>query len=57
MKFLVVIFGLILLYWPRLFAVVQQDRWFSRWQAWVGNLAIGARAPVLDLVITLASSA
>ena len=54
MKFLVVIFGLILLYWPRLFAVVQQDRWFSRWQAWVGNLAIGARAPVLDLVITLA---
>lgn len=55
MKFLVVIFGLILLYWPRFFAIVQQDRWFSRWQAWVNSLAICSAVPGLSLVITLAT--
>ena len=55
MKFLVVIFGLILLYWPRFFARLQRDQWFSGWQAWVNNLAVCKGAPGLGLVIALAA--
>lgn len=54
MKFLVVIFGLILLYWPRFFVRLQRDRWFFRWQQWLAGRAGGIKAPGLVMAVTLA---
>lgn len=53
MNFLVVIGGLILLYWPRFFSFIQNDQWFVWWQRKIGATRIAASVPVWGLIMTL----
>ncbi len=53
MNFLVVVCGLILLYSPRSFSFIQNDRWFVWWQRKVSATGIASSVPAFAMLVTL----
>ena len=53
MNFLVIIGGLVLLYWPRFFSAIQDDRWFNLGQAKVSAIKSLQVTPFVGMIVML----